>query len=370
MNKKRPLSKHSQVKKTASNFNKKIIFKSILYTFLFLLLFFLITIISLFIVAYRQFNIFLNTAEISWPEFKTTIQTAWKIDREQNKIEQNFLILGIDELQNRADAPPLTDTMILLKINTQTGLIKLVSLPRDLWNQEYQTKINALLAYGQDRYPENARYFPQEVISDITGIPIDQTIIISLNQLADLIDLIGGINIEIKESFIDDTYPRSDIDIQTVTDPKLLYETVEFKQGQEIMAGQRAIQYIRSRHSQDEHGTDLDRNLRQQQVILAIKDKLTAIDNIPDFIKKMAQLYHFYLANFDQYYQDEKLIALAKKLYPVRNQIQIQNISLPVYPDEQNGVIYHPPIWQYNNQWVYEIKDSELFKKYIKDSLQ
>jgi anionic cell wall polymer biosynthesis LytR-Cps2A-Psr (LCP) family protein len=52
------------------------------------------------------------------------------------------------------------------------------------------------------------------------------------------------------------------------------YETLSFMKGKEIMDGDRALAYVRSRHSQGDDGNDFSRGRRQQDVLVAVKNKL------------------------------------------------------------------------------------------------
>jgi anionic cell wall polymer biosynthesis LytR-Cps2A-Psr (LCP) family protein len=52
------------------------------------------------------------------------------------------------------------------------------------------------------------------------------------------------------------------------------YETLTFNSGQEVMNGDRALKFVRSRHALGIEGTDVARGARQQKVIDALKNKL------------------------------------------------------------------------------------------------
>ncbi len=314
---------------------------------------------------WQKYQVFLNSAKITHPEFLNTVQEATRI-KDELAPQQTFLILGVDVVQNRGDIPPLTDTMMLASINHQTGQINLLSLPRDLWNEKFKTKINALLAYGLERYPQEPVKFPQEVIAEMASIQIDHTLVISLSQLAELIDLVGGVKIEVKQGFIDPQYPRSDIDIQQEADPAKLYKTVEFKPGYQEMSGQRALEYIRSRKSENDQGNDLARGKRQQEVIQALLQQLTQINQYWYQPQKAGQLFKFYQQYFAQSLLLKQALALAVKMAQAPK-LNLKTYSLPVYPEDQAGVIYHPQTQtqQYQDQWIYLVKDHKEFKVFI-----
>ncbi len=326
-----------------------------------------------FLIARRQYKQFTNNAELENKEVLALARSAIKGSFQQVANDKNLtlLLLGTDETANREHLPPLTDTMILLNYRNGSNTINSVSLPRDLWNQPYQTKINALYTYGLDRNPSQPDEFPKQVLEEMTGVQVDYTFIISLEQLAELIDIVGGIEVNIEQGFTDKEFPRSDVDIKTEHDPKKLYETVTFKAGVEQMDGERALKFIRSRHSNDDQGTDIARSQRQQQVLNSLIDKISDKQSLLLNPGTLGKLYKFYQDNLSQYLSTKELAIL---FYSIRGQlagITFTNHSLPISPDNKEGVIYHPqpaPAWQ--NQWVYLVKDDSLFKDFIQTKLE
>ncbi|MGD9129759.1 MAG: LCP family protein [Candidatus Woesebacteria bacterium] len=367
--KKKSKNKLDQSKKAKLLSGKQILLRATLLSFVFLLCFFLITILVIAFSLYRKVDQFTQAAEISIPELKQTLMSGWNKTVVAEQGHKNILILGVDSLENRGDVPALTDTIILASLNLNSGQTKLLLLPRDLWSEEYKTKINALLAYGHDRFPEKPERFPKVTIENLLNIPIHHIVIVSLNDLAQLIDLLGGVEVEIQTAFIDEQFPRSNVNIQTETDPAKLYETVEFKQGKELMTGERTLKYIRSRHSQGEEGSDISRGLRQQKVITALFKKISNFEYLAANPELSGKLYRFYLDKFNQSLNIEELIATAKILYPHYQEITISGENLSIYPEEELGVITNPPLWKYQGQWVYEIRDLEKFRTESKNKL-
>ncbi len=354
---------------TAQNRSTLILFlKAMLFTFLFVAVFTVISLGALSIFTFRQYQLFTQNAHTNWSELQTTFFNGRHETLQTHQYQLHFLILGVDSLANRGDIPPLTDTMMLVSVHTDTGKISMISLPRDLWSEEYLTKINALYAYGIDRYPEAPEQFPTEVISQMTGVSIQYPLVISMDHVAEIIDILGGIEINVEEGFTDPEFPRSDVDIQTEHDPAVLYKTVTFEPGKQIMNGERALEFIRSRHSEGDQGTDVARGQRQQQVIMALiatlKQKRTLTNPVV-----LGKLYAYYQTNFAHYFPMTQAIALAKVLYPVRNQIEFQQNQISVYPDDPEGIIYHPPIQTTQSVWVYKIRDLELFQQTIQEQL-
>lgn len=313
-------------------------------------------------------NIFTTHAETSFSNVIQILQQGWEREITQTHERKNILILGVDSLETRPGSPPLTDTIILVSIQTETPKIYLVSFPRDLWSPEYQTKINALYAYGHQRYPQKPEQFTQEVLNTYTGLDIHHTVVLDLQTMATIIDAVEGIDVEIQQGFIDTKFPRTDVDVTQVTDETKLYKTIEFKQGTEHMNGERALEYIRSRHSEDiTQGTDDARAQRQQHVIHALIDQV-ASTQIVRHPEKAGKLYNIYQNYFEQYIPLSEVIALGKSLGLEARQITLQTHSLSIQTEENEGVLIHPPTNTYG-QWVYEIQNKEVFKKEVREKL-
>ncbi len=316
-----------------------------------------------------RYQVFLKSANLSSEEFIDIIK---KIDRKKEITTQTFLILGTDTVENRPDFPQLTDTVMMVQLNPANATVNILPLPRDLWNDGYKTKINALYEYGKERNPEDPTAFSKEVISQMTGQEIDRVIIISLDQLAQMIDLFGCIQIEVEEGFVDEKFPRTDVDITTERDPAKLYETIEFRAGSHCMDGATALKYIRSRNSSNSSiGNDLDRSSRQQEVISAIVENLSNPKLFWYYPNLAGELLKFYNKNFDQYLKIEEAGNIGIKMIQNHSELKLHSLGLSIYPEDNSGVIEHPDnLTPYDNQWVYTIRNQFEFEQFIKQSFE
>ncbi len=322
----------------------------------------------LFIIFSKKYQAFESTAQIPVRNLLSMVQTGYdksQLYQEANRTETTILLLGVDTLESRGDIPPLTDTMMIVRIHFDTGTINILSLPRDIWSESYQTKINALLAYGYERNQTNPTQFPAQVISELTNIHIDHTLVLSLEQLEQLIDVVGGIEVEVAEGFTDTEFPKSDVDISTVTDPNLLYETVTFESGKQLMSGKRALQYIRSRKSADDEGNDIARGERQQEVFKAFFNKVGDPQYFYDHPEIGGKIINFYNQNYSQALSLVDLFATVSALLPTINQLKIVGQTLSTDPSDPSGVLYNPPDFYYENLWVYTIKNIDDFRNEI-----
>jgi anionic cell wall polymer biosynthesis LytR-Cps2A-Psr (LCP) family protein len=116
----------------------------------------------------------------------------------------------------------------------------------------------------------------ENVITAITGIMPDKYAVFDMSSFAAIIDDVGGIDLDVKKAITDASYPGSNY----------TYKKVSFNKGEQHMDGARALEYARSREST----TDFDRAGRQQQIILALKQKAEAMD-LKDNLDQLTQIY-------------------------------------------------------------------------------
>ncbi len=215
----------------------------------------------------------------------------------------NILLLGLDKRKNSNVGGTLTDTIILASLDPKEQEALLISLPRDLWvkiDQNYYEKINKAYHYGGLESVENT-------VSGVLGLPVHYHAMVDFEGFRKGVNILGGIEVNVENSF-DDYYfpiPGKENDLcgidseeaekaAEIEDPAererqqfkywCRYEHVHFDAGKQKMDGETALKYARSRHAAGAEGTDFARAKRQQQVILAAKDRLFDLD-ITDFSK-------------------------------------------------------------------------------------
>jgi LCP family protein required for cell wall assembly len=186
----------------------------------------------------------------------------------------NVLIVGIDTRENGGGLN--TDTLIVSSYNYETNNMVMISIPRDLTveigeNSGWYNKINAVYAFTKEDDNEEAGILElQRTIEEITGIEIQYYAMVNFEAFTQIIDAVGGIDVNVENSFTDYQYPLG-----------IGYQTVSFKAGIQTMDGETALKYARSRHSSDNgEGSDFMRARRQQKVIMAIKDKILSSETL------------------------------------------------------------------------------------------
>lgn len=195
----------------------------------------------------------------------------------------NILIMG--KSGGSHDGPDLTDTMILASVSLGNPSVKTVSIPRDIWIPEMLAKINSAYYWGKNgsAYIDSTASgggigLAKKIVSEVTGQPVEYGVVIDFSSFKDIVDALGGVTVDVQNSFTDKLYPIEGRENDTCggKDPLYLcrYETITYNAGLQVMDGATALKFVRSRHAEGDEGTDLAREARQQKVISAIKEKI------------------------------------------------------------------------------------------------
>lgn len=178
----------------------------------------------------------------------------------------NVLVLGIDDGAGGIEAADggttrQADTLLLLSAENATGKLRLVTIPRDTWvpipGSPYEDRISTLYRTGGAPLVVRA-------VEHLLGVSVHQYVAIDMKTCADLIDLLGGI----------DLYVESDMDYN---DPAAGL-AIHLKQGYQHLDGTQAQEYLRYR------GTDLGdvgRSERQQQFAKALYEEVMRVRTLP-----------------------------------------------------------------------------------------
>ena len=209
-----------------------------------------------------------------------------ELEKDENQYV-NILLSGIGG--DGHDGGDLTDTMIVASIDMKNENIMMLSIPRDLWvttTKFGQSRINEIyrnvknrLEQQFDMKEEVAKVQSMKIlmreIENITGLEIPYYARIDFNGFTEIVDAIDGIEVDVRETIVDEKYP----------DGKWGYETFMIQKGTRVLDGVTALKYARSRHGT----SDFDRARRQQEIINAIKEKALSLDLItsPRKLKKL-----------------------------------------------------------------------------------
>lgn len=187
----------------------------------------------------------------------------------------NILVLGKGGEEHTA--PDLTDTIIVASLDQVSGKVDLVSLSRDIWVPALRAKLNSAYYWGNQKQPGGGLILAKSTVEEIIGEPIHYGLVIDFTSFTRIIDALGGVEVEVGSSFVDEKYPipgREEDLCSGDREYKCRYETISFEKGLQTMDGETALKFVRSRNAQGDEGTDLARSVRQQKVIQAIARKL------------------------------------------------------------------------------------------------
>jgi len=187
----------------------------------------------------------------------------------------NILLLGIGGGTHAGST--LSDALIVANYNFKTNQLTTISLPRDIWSETLRDKINSAYAYGEAKQKNGGFILAKAEVSPIVGMPIQYATVLNFSQFEELIDFLGGIDINVERSFTDKKFPipgKEDDTCSGDEEYRCRYETIRFQKGIVHMNGKTALSFVRSRNAEGIEGTDFARSRRQQRVIEALKNKL------------------------------------------------------------------------------------------------
>lgn len=170
-----------------------------------------------------------------------------------------------------------TQSMILVRVDPTAGSVTMLSIPRDLWVALYSASGKQLTGGKVSQAFGNAGGGTAGIDAEIATVEqdfqvqVDHYVWIGLQGLINLIDEVGGIDIVASHPVMDDNYPY---DVAGSTNPNAA-DRVAVLPGAQHMDGVEALEYVRSRH--DDISSDIGRNVRQQQVLVALRQKLSQL---------------------------------------------------------------------------------------------
>ncbi len=155
----------------------------------------------------------------------------------------NLLLIGSDA---RGETGARSDTLIFMSINFVDRRVYMVSIPRDtrvIIPGRGQDKINAAYAYGEAD-------LAIRTTEEFLGAAIDSFVEIDFEGFKELVDALGGIEIDVKTAIHDES-PGYNMNIPA---------------GRQEMDGETALNYVRYRHGD----SDFSRTERQQAFLRAL----------------------------------------------------------------------------------------------------
>ncbi len=189
-----------------------------------------------------------------------------------------ILLMGLDYRDWQAGVgAPRTDSMMLISIDPLTERVSMLSIPRDLWVEIpgfQHNRINTAYSSGEgNRLPGGGAGLAMRTVESLIGVPIQYYVVLDFSTFERMIDEIGGVDVEVAERIKISPIGRTSLWL----DPKAYH-----------LDGPEALAYARTRRG---GGGDFSRAGRQQQVAMAILDRVTGFQMIPFLVAKAPLLY-------------------------------------------------------------------------------
>lgn len=182
-----------------------------------------------------------------------------------------ILLTGVDSGPNRNHS--LTDTLLVASLDPVSRDVVMLSFPRDiasfeLWDgRTYRGKINSLQTYAENHpaeFPAGGLPSLMAQLSYLSGIPIDYYAAIDLQGFRRMIDAVGGVTVNVDRTIHDVRYDWLDGN-----------RGFHLDAGVHTLDGRTALAYVRSRQGIGDN--DFTRARRQQELLLALRKKLTDV---------------------------------------------------------------------------------------------
>lgn len=211
-------------------------------------------------------------------EYDPLSATALGIDPEKLKTIGRINVLIMGESGIPGEDYKLTDSIMLASYNPQTQQASILSIPRDTYvgkKDKNSASANYLASYKMNAVYRNGTNIEETVerVSELTGIEIDNYVLIDTDAIIEIVDAIGGVTFNVP---IDMDYDDYNQDLH-----------IHLKAGEQLIDGAKAEQLLRFRHNNDwtsypaEYGdNDLGRMRTQREFIQETLKQLIKFENV------------------------------------------------------------------------------------------
>lgn len=233
----------------------------------------------------------------------------------------NILILGIRGA-NDPNGGLLTDTIMVASIEPKTGKTALISIPRDLYVNipyyDYKNKINEVYVDGiKDGGWQSGLKYSKKAVSDVTGLDIHYAASVDFKAFKEIIDTLGGVRITLARPFSETNQFEEGV--------------IELPAGSQTINGDTALLFARARFST----SDFDRAKRQQQLLIAIKEKAFSLGVVSSPVKIIS-----ILNSLGNHVKTDAELWEIKELAAVMKKIDTANVRRKVFDTSKNGFLY------------------------------
>lgn len=258
--------------------------------------------------AYKYINRIKNVKlQGSDEELKVSQETQEKSKKENI---ENILLLGVDNQENA------TDTIMILSLDKDDNTAKLTSIMRDMYVDQGEGKANKInYAYHYGGIEGTV-----STLNELFNLDINKYALIGFDGLENIVDYLGGVEIDVTEAERKDLNKRKPNPILEMT-------------GKVTLNGSQALAYSRIRHIDN----DFQRTARQREIMFAIlkKCKNISLTNYPSVISDLS-------SNVQTNLSTMEMLSIAKYLLTLDIN-KLNDFRVPIdgtTKDNLNGV-YH-----------------------------
>ncbi|NHC42565.1 LytR family transcriptional regulator [Bacillus sp. MM2020_1] len=195
------------------------------------------------------------------------------IDRDSTKTNvklenTSILFIGVDDSEKRKESGnSRSDALMLATFNKKDKSIKLLSIPRDSYvhipEKDIYTKITHAHAYGGVK-------LTLETVEELLDVPVDYYVKMNFNAFIDVINALDGVKVDVPFTFSEQ-------------DSKDHAKAITLQKGLQELDGEQALAFARTRKID----SDIQRGMRQQQIVKAIIAKGSSIKSITNYTDVM-----------------------------------------------------------------------------------
>jgi LCP family protein required for cell wall assembly len=184
------------------------------------------------------------------------------------------LLMGLDRRPGETGLAYRTDTMMLVSLNPETNSLGILSIPRDLYfdvpGYSAPQRVNSAMVLGELQQPNYGPTLAMQTVQYNLGMRVHNYIALDFQAVIELIDILGGLDIDVPYDIADYEYP----DMNYGYDPLIL------RAGLQHLDGTTALKFARTRHGD----SDFERARRQQIVLYALRDRILDENLLPQLI--------------------------------------------------------------------------------------
>jgi LCP family protein required for cell wall assembly len=228
----------------------------------------------------------------------------------------NIVFIGIGGDTHPGGGKDLADSIMLVSLKPSTKQAAVVSIPRDLWVHMggYGThRINFAHEVGNaSGYPGEGPGLLCDTVSQVFGQPVNAFVRIDFSAFEKIVDDLGGVDVYCQRGFYDYLFRDG------------------FAEGWHHLDGKRALAYARYRYVLGPEGDNFARELRQQQVINAVRDKMQRVS--PQAAMHLIQIATTLSKNTKTNLTTGQLVTLYRTFHDIKPQ-QVRHVSLKPFTE-------------------------------------